>query len=144
MIAGDASGSTTVNITRSGHIVFATGGKLAPGCTETQTGRVIKVPAANGRLVWTRQSGRRTEAGATARSLTECLGRIKERVPDENQVILSADPEIEFEHVIGAMDALRGDGLDCECARDPSIERCQALESRNVLFPCILLSAGQR
>jgi biopolymer transport protein TolR len=123
------SGSTlnlSVNITRAGLIVFASGGKLAPGCGETQSGRVITVPATNGRLVWARRAqGQRSEAGPTAIALTECVRRVKAEFHDETQVILSADPEIEFEHVVGAMDALRGPGPD-------------------PLFPDVLLSAGQR
>lgn len=124
------SGSTlnlSVQITRAGLIVFASGGKLAPGCRDTQSGRVITVPNANGRLVWSNRApgARRSEPGPTARALTECVQQVKAQFPEETQVILSADPEIEFEHVVGAMDALRGPGPD-------------------TLFPDVLLSAGQR
>ena len=45
--------------------------------------------------------------------------------PDETQVILSADPSIEYEHIIHAMDAVRVHGTD-------------------PLFPDIMLSAGVR
>jgi len=55
--------------------------------------------------------------------LTTCARRVKLQFEDENQVILSADPEVEFGDIIAAMDALRGD---------------------NDLFPNILLSAGVR
>jgi len=111
---GSSSLNLNVTITGAGIIVAGSGGKLAPGCTDTQTGRVITVPTgSNGRFDWP--------------ALTQCVERIK-AVPefsDETQVILSADPEIEFEHIIGAMDALRGGGPD-------------------ELYPDVMLSAGVR
>jgi biopolymer transport protein TolR len=124
------SGSTlnlSVQITRAGLIVFASGGKLAPGCRDTAQGRVVTVPSTNGQLVWSRSTRgrRRHEVGPTALALTECVRQVKQQYPEETQVILSADPEIEFEHLVGAMDALRGPSPD-------------------PLFPDVLLSAGQR
>ena len=44
--------------------------------------------------------------------LTRCAKQIKREFPDERQVIITADPVIEYEHLIGAMDALRSDGTD--------------------------------
>ena len=134
--ASDDQGSTlnlSVTVTEAGVIVSGSGGKLAPGCTTTQSGRVITVPAEGGELIWARErrvgSGRdmriTTEVGPTARALTECVQRVKREFPDETQVILTADPEVEFEHVVGAMDALRGPGPQ-------------------PLFPDVMLSAGVR
>lgn len=111
---GSTSLNLNVTVTAAGVIVAGSGGKLAPGCSDTQTGRVITVPVdGDGEQDW--------------EGLTECVERIKS-VPDfadENQVILSADPEIEFEQIVGAMDALRGPGPD-------------------ELFPNVMLSAGVR
>ena len=119
----------SVTITGAGIIVSGSGGKLAPGCTDTQSGRVLTVPARGGNFEWTRQSrqGERvvTSPGATAEALTACVREVKRHFPDETQVILSADPEIEFENIVGAMDALRGPGPD-------------------ELFPDVMLSAGVR
>ena len=130
---GQTSLNLSVTLTRAGIIVSGSGGKLAPGCRTTQPGRVITIPSTGGELVWahegTREVGGRSmpthEAGPTAEALSECVRIIKEEFPDETRVILSADPEIEFEHIIGAMDALRGDGPE-------------------PLFPDVLLSAGVR
>ena len=103
----------SVTITPRGLIVGASGGFLVPGCRNTSTGDVLTVPRARGRYDWD--------------GLTECVQQVKAepQFADERQVILSADPEIEFQHLIAAMDALRGDGTD-------------------ELFPDVLLSAGVR
>ena len=120
----------SVTITAGGIIVSGSGGKLAPGCTDMQSGRVITVPSLpRGGFEWTQQrrEGDRilTSPGRSAEALTECVRRVKSQFPDETQVILSADPEIEFENIVGAMDALRGQGPD-------------------ELFPDVMLSAGVR
>jgi len=130
---GQTSLNLSVTITRAGIIVSGSGGKLAQGCTQTQTGRVITVPSVGGRLIWSHEdtvmvAGRsmpRHRPGATAEALSECVATVKREFPDETRVILSADPEIEFEHIIGAMDALRGEGPE-------------------PLFPDVMLSAGVR
>lgn len=131
--SGETSLNLSVTVTRNGIIVSGSGGKLAPGCEQTQTGRVVTVPATNGRLIWTIE-GTMTRGGAqfpthtpgpTAEALTQCVERIHRQFPDETRVILSADPEVEFEHLVGTMDALRGSGPD-------------------ELFPDVMLSAGVR
>ncbi|AKF03332.1 ExbD/TolR family protein [Sandaracinus amylolyticus] len=102
----------SVTIAENGIIVSGSGGKLAPGCTQMQSGRVITVPrGGDGTYNW--------------RALTECVARVHSQFPDENQVILSADPSIEYEHIIQAMDAVRAQGTD-------------------PLFPNVMLSAGVR
>ncbi|MCA9606885.1 MAG: biopolymer transporter ExbD [Myxococcales bacterium] len=128
--SGQTSLNLSVTLTRSGIIVSGSGGKLAPGCENLQSGRVITVPSQGGRLVWSTES-RDSEGnihhaeGPTARGLRECLERVKRTWENETRVILSADPEIEFENIVGAMDAMRGDGPD-------------------PLFPDVMLSAGVR
>jgi biopolymer transport protein TolR len=100
-----------VTVTDMGVIVAGARGKLAPGCENTATGRVITVPKLGGKYDW---------AG-----LSTCLAKVKEAFPDETQVILQADPTIEYEHVIATMDAVRARG-------------------KTELFPDLLLSAGVR
>ena len=150
-------------------IVSGSGGKLAPGCEDTQTGRVITVPATDGRLQW-HNEGRdgennpTHEEGPTTQALVACLEHIKAHpeFSDEFKVILSADPEIEFEHLVGAMDAVRGPecpGRFNEAAQDrdgdgspddPTATNQQACSAGadqivdDCLFPCVLLSAGVR
>jgi biopolymer transport protein ExbD len=102
----------TVIITRAGVSVGASGGWMAPGCTTTTSqGGSVAVPTRNGRYDWAQ--------------LTACARRIKGEFPNEKKVIVSADPEIEFEHLIGAMDALRSHGTE-------------------ELFPEVMISAGLR
>ena len=128
--SGQTSLNLSVTITRNGLIVSGSGGKLGPGCETIQSGRVITVPAQNGRLIWSVE-GRNAQnvathvEGPTARALRECLERVKREWENETRVILSADPEIEFEHLVGTMDAMRGNGP-------------------TPLFPDVLLSAGVR
>jgi biopolymer transport protein TolR len=100
-----------VTVTREGVVVSGSGGKLARGCTTTAPGKVITVPAGmNGEHDW--------------KALTTCVSRVKKQFEDETRVTLSADPEVPYEDLIAAMDAVRGD--------------------ENELFPDVLLSAGIR
>jgi biopolymer transport protein TolR len=102
----------SVTIAEAGIIVSGSGGKLAPGCTQMQPGRVITVP-------------RRGDGSFDWEQLTACVARVHQQFPDESQVILSADPTIEYEQIIHAMDAVRAQGAD-------------------PLFPDVMLSAGVR
>ncbi|MBX7195165.1 MAG: biopolymer transporter ExbD [Sandaracinaceae bacterium] len=118
-----ASLNLSVTIAENGIIVAGSGGKLAPGCTTMQQGRVITVP---------NLPSAQTDANADGlpdiydwRGLTRCLATVKGQFPDESQVILSADPNVEYRHLIAAMDAVRADG-------------------ELPLFPEMLLSAGVR
>jgi biopolymer transport protein ExbD len=103
----------SVTVTQEGIVVAGSGGKLAPGCEGTMTGRVITVP--------------KTSAGYDWAALTRCVARVKAQpqFADETQVIVGADPTIEYEHMIRAMDALRSQGT-------------------TELFPNVMLSAGVR
>ncbi len=101
----------SVTVTESGIIVAGSGGKLAAGCENTQGGRVLTVPNQGSRYDW--------------EALTQCVSRVKKEYPEEKQVIIQADPMIEYEHIVGAMDAVRKTG-------------------EQMLFPDILLSAGVR
>lgn len=100
----------SVTITERGIVVSGSGGKLAPGCESTQTGNVITVV-------------RNSDETFDWPSLTTCMARVHARFPDEHVVILSADPRIEYQNLISAMDAVRSQGAD-------------------PLFPDVMLSAG--
>jgi len=109
--AEDVALNLNVTVTREGVVVSGSGGKLARGCTTTAPGKVTTVPAGmNGEHDW--------------QGLTTCVTRVKEQFEDETRVTISADPEVPYEDVIAAMDAVRG--------------------SDNELFPDVLLSAGIR
>lgn len=112
---GDAPEATlnlSVTVTEQGIVVAGSGGKLQPGCTTTGTGRVITVP-------------RRSDQSFDWNALTQCLVHVHSGFPDEHQVILTADPNIEYGNIVAAMDAVRSDGT-------------------TELFPDVLLSAGVR
>src|SRR5262245_53536383 len=133
----------SVTVAENGIIVAGTGGKLAPGCERMQPGRVITVP----RRIAPRQACTPTSScpgqlqcgpdmvcddprvcgddSFDWGELTRCAARVHRQFPDETQVIISADPNIEYEAILCAMDALRADGAD-------------------VLFPDVMLSAGVR
>lgn len=101
-----------VTVTRAGVIVSGSGGKLARGCATTAAGKVLTVPAnMNGEQDWV--------------GLTNCVTLVKKQFEEETRVTLSADPEVPYEDVVAAMDAVRG-------------------EEDNPLFPDVLLSAGIR
>jgi len=101
----------SVTIAERGVIVAGSGGKLAPGCENTMGGRVVTVAKLGSEYDW--------------KGLTECVARVKREYPEETQVIIQADPVIQYEHVVAAMDAVRNKGKD-------------------ELFPDLMLSAGVR
>ena len=112
--AGDPSSTLnlSVTVTEQGIVVAGSGGKLQPGCATTGTGRVITVPrSADHSFDWP--------------ALTRCLVVVHGQFPDEHQVILTADPNIEYGNIVAAMDAVRADGT-------------------TELFPDVMLSAGVR
>jgi len=98
--AGKASGpkeesglNLNVTLTDGGIIVTGSGGKLAPGCEEVSSGRVMTVPKKGADYDWA--------------ALTECAVKIKVGYPNEKDVIVGADPTIHYEYIVAAMDALR-------------------------------------
>ena len=102
-----------VTVTDMGVIVTGSGGKLSPGCTAIDpTGsRSVTVPRKTNGYDW---------AG-----LAECAVKVKGQFAEEDTVTVSADPQIQYEHVIAAMDAMRGKG-------------------KTELFPRVLVSVGVR
>jgi biopolymer transport protein TolR len=83
-----------VTLTDGGIIVTGSGGKLAPGCQDVSSGRVMTVPKNGNDYDWA--------------ALTDCATKIKARFSEEKEVIVGADPMIHYEYVVAAMDALRG------------------------------------
>lgn len=119
----EATLNLSVTIAENGIIVAGSGGKLAPGCTTMQPGRVITV--ANLPSASADPNGDGLPDIYDWPGLTRCLSTVKSQFPDESQVIVSADPNVEYRHLIAAMDAMRANG-------------------ELPLFPEIMLSAGVR
>lgn len=125
----EASLNLNLTITDSGVIVTGSGGKLAPGCETTALGRVVTVPKRMMQMM-DQLTGRPVQPARQAlqydwQGLTDCLARVKREYPEETQVIISADPLVEYEHLVAAMDASRNKGTE-------------------ELFPDVLLSGGVR
>jgi len=89
----DAGLNLNVTLTDGGIIVTGSGGKLAPGCEEVSSGRVMTIPKKGTDYDWA--------------ALSECAVKIKAGYPTEKDVIVGADPTIHYEYIVAAMDALR-------------------------------------
>jgi biopolymer transport protein TolR len=102
-----------VTVTDVGVILTGSGGKLSPGCTgiDPAGSRSVTVPRKGNTYDWT--------------GLTECASKVKAQFDEEDTVTVSADPQIQYEHVVAAMDAMRGKG-------------------KVDLFPKVLVSVGVR
>lgn len=86
--------SLGVTLTSAGIVVSGSGGRLAPGCETVETGHVITLPL---------RDGAHDLAG-----LTRCLERVHREHSGEDAVIVSADPDVRFRDVAGAIAASRG------------------------------------
>lgn len=100
-----------VTVTDKGVIVTGSGGKLTKGCEGIMVGKGITVPMEKKEYKWA--------------ELTTCMAKVKSKFEDETTVTISADPQIEYEHIIAAMDAVRNKGEE-------------------ELFPNVLISVGVR
>jgi len=100
-----------ITVTEGGVIVSGSGGKLARGCSGIDTSRELTVPKKGLTYDWS--------------GLTECVARVKQQYRDERAVTVSADPEVQYEYVVSAMDAVRNRG------KEP-------------LFPDVMISVGVR
>jgi biopolymer transport protein TolR len=100
-----------VTVVDGGVIVTGSGGKLARGCTGIDTGRDITVPKKGKDYDWN--------------ALTDCMTRVKQQYRDEHAVTVSADPQVQYEYVVAAMDAVRNRGKES-------------------LFPDVMISVGVR
>ncbi len=87
-----------VTVAQNGIIVAGSGGKLAPGCTETASGRVMTVPKIGSDYNW--------------EALTACVAQVKREFPDETKVTISGDPLVTYQDIISAMDAVRNKDSD--------------------------------
>ena len=105
----------TVSVSERGYTIAASGGVLYEGWTWGDTGlvqtttNIPTIPLKGGEF--------------DVAKLTQQLRIIKDKYPDETRVILNANPQITYDKVVQAMDAIRNDGA-------------------KVLFPEVLLSAG--
>ena len=100
-----------VTVVDGGVIITGSGGKLARGCTSIDTGRDLTVPKKGKDYDW--------------KGLTECVARVKQQYKEEHAVTVSADPQVQYEYVVSAMDAVRNKGKD-------------------QLFPDVMISVGVR
>ena len=91
--SAEPSLNLNVTVTEQGVVVSGSGGKLAPGCEGTATGRVITVPMQGRNYDWA--------------ALRQCASIVKREFPDEVRVTVSADPTTQYKHLISAMDAVR-------------------------------------
>lgn len=86
--------SLTVLIVPEGFSVKTASGSIGTGCTGLGAG--VTIPMINGQY--------------DAAGLTKCADRLKQEAPafkDEDQVIISASPQIAYQNLITAIDALR-------------------------------------
>ncbi|MFI5299661.1 MAG: ExbD/TolR family protein [Polyangiales bacterium] len=99
----------TVLIGSDGYYVKGRGGSLAPGCDSTGTG--ITVPLTNATAEES-TSGKKYNPG----KLQECARVLKnwceKNEKDEEQVMISANPNVPFQEVVRVMDALRCDDTE--------------------------------
>jgi biopolymer transport protein TolR len=102
-----------VTVTENGVLVSGSGGKLAPGCTS--------IDPAGSRSITVALKGKSYDWPA----LGECAAKIKGQFTGEDTVTVSADPQIQYEHLVAAMDAVRG-------------------KTGSELFPKVLVSVGVR
>lgn len=100
-----------VTVTATGIIVSGSGGKLAPSCEDIEPGGSPTVAMKGDKYDWP--------------GLTDCVEKVKKQFEEEDTVTVSADPQIEYEHIIAAMDHVRNKG-DFK------------------LFPKVLISVGVR
>jgi biopolymer transport protein TolR len=102
-----------VTVTDAGVLVSGSGGKLAQGCTSIDpTGsRAMTVPRKGKDYDWP--------------ALTTCVANVKSKFGEEDTVTVSADPQIQFEYLVAAMDSVREQG-------------------KTQLFPKVLVSVGVR
>lgn len=115
----------TVTVAGDGVFVAGSGATMAPGCSGAAPlgTRSPTVPRA---MVTTMRNGAPARVmGYDWGALTACAARVKDQFPDETQVIVSADPMVQYEDVVAAMDALRKQG-------------------NRTLFDDVLISAGVR
>lgn len=108
----EAPAELSATLTRQGVVLGTDLGFVRPGCGTTGPGAAVAVPATAEHVVDTA-------------ALNACASALHAALSGTDTVILSAEPDIAYEEVIRAMDALRSD------ASGP-------------LFPSVIVSAGVR
>ncbi|NCQ59363.1 MAG: hypothetical protein GW913_01685 [Myxococcales bacterium] len=102
----------SVTLADRGIVVADAHGLLAAGCETTRMGSdAITVPTRGDGYDWAALNG--------------CATTLKRRFPAESRIIVSADPQVPFQDLLSAMDAIRVNGTD-------------------ELFSDVVLSAGLR
>ncbi len=95
----------TVIIASDGYVIKGKGASIAPGCEGVGSG--ITLPRVSAPATESFDGKRYDQAG-----LKKCARRLKEQVPNadvEKQVMITANPNVPFQEIIKAMDALRSD-----------------------------------
>ncbi|MCC7538968.1 MAG: biopolymer transporter ExbD [Deltaproteobacteria bacterium] len=115
----------TVTVGNDGIFVAGSGATMAPRCMGPAPLGTRSPTIPKRMLDVVREGQMRRMMTYDWAALTDCVARIKNEFPDETQVIVSADPVVEYEHLVAAMDALRNQG-------------------QRRLFGDVLISAGVR
>ena len=95
----------TVIIASDGYVIKGKGASIAPGCEGVGSG--ITLPRVSAPAAESFDGKRYDQAG-----LKKCARRLKEQVPNadvEKQVMITANPNVPFQEIVKAMDALRSD-----------------------------------
>jgi biopolymer transport protein TolR len=108
----EAPSRLSATITGRGTILATDRGFVGVGCEGTGRGGTVAIPGSSDHPV-------------DVARLRACASALHAAMPEVDEVVLSADPEVAYEEVIRAMDALRADG------EEP-------------LFPRVLISGGVR
>lgn len=88
---GEGARTVSVTLTERGIVVAGPGGFVAPGCESTQSASTFAVRARD------------------YAALSACMASVHGRV-DDDRVIVSADPQVPYEDLLHAMDAVRSHG----------------------------------
>lgn len=103
--------SVSVTIVGSGVVVAGPGGFAGVGCESASSTYRVAVARRAGEVDWD--------------ALSACMARVRDAVPDDDRVVVSADPDVPYAELVHAMDAVRAHGA-------------------RRLFSDVLLSAGVR
>ncbi|MFI5300388.1 MAG: ExbD/TolR family protein [Polyangiales bacterium] len=108
--AGDVPNPSALNLTvlvgAEGYYVKGRGGSLAAGCEQLGTGVTIAMTSA---AADESSTARKYDNGALQRCARTLKNELEEHGRQERQVIVSANPNVPFQEVVRAMDALRSD-----------------------------------
>ena len=109
---GEAPTRLSATVTARGTILATDRGFVGPGCEGTAGRGTVAIAASGGHAV-------------DVERLRACASALHAAMPAVEEVVVSADPEVAYEELIRAMDALRADGEE-------------------LLFPRVLISGGVR